>query len=127
MLANIQPSWVIDNSQMVFTPIEPLPLSVPYLKDLTVKGGTVFTSCITEPSHFVFGPIRLDLKTGEIEIPSGMELSEASRAIWEGVSAVCGGHLHHRRLTQELERELQRAKDRISELELEFLEDDPQD
>ena len=40
-------------------------------------------------AKLTIGSITIDTKTGEVTIPEGMELSEASRQIWEGIKDVC--------------------------------------
>lgn len=61
--------------------------------------GSIDSNCITigypgltivSPTltyHLLIGRIKIDTVTGEITIPEDMSLSDASREIWEGLSA----------------------------------------
>lgn len=36
-------------------------------------------------AYYVVAGIKIDVKTGEVSIPDGMEISEASRLFWESL------------------------------------------
>jgi hypothetical protein len=43
------------------------------------------TAAKIEPSHIQIGRIKIALKTGEVEIPEDMEMSEAAKFFWDEV------------------------------------------
>jgi hypothetical protein len=58
----------------------------------TSQPGSVLKFNDLEHSWLTFNPcgVRVNLKTGEVVIPEGITLDEASRAFWEGLSHFYG-------------------------------------
>ena len=43
------------------------------------------TGTLLEATYYVVAGVRINLKTGDVSIPEGMEISEASKLFWESL------------------------------------------